>query len=56
MDIRRFLKIAGKVALVSVPIILGFIGFSDLYKDLGSRLYHTITRRGRFLVASQSGI
>lgn len=42
MDKRRILNTIAKVALVSIPIILGFIGFADLYKDLGSRLYHTM--------------
>ena len=42
MDKHKILKTAAKVALVAVPFILGFIGFSDLYKDFWSRLYHTM--------------
>ena len=42
MNSRKFLKTTAKVALVAVPFILGFIGFSDLYKDFWSRLYHTM--------------
>lgn len=42
MDKHKILKTAAKVALVVVPFILGFIGFSDLYEDFWSRLYHTM--------------
>ena len=42
MDTRKTLKTIAKVALISVPIILGLIGFADLYKDWLSRIYHTM--------------
>lgn len=42
MKTRKTIKAILKVALFSVPFILGFIGFADLYKDLWSRLYHTM--------------
>ena len=42
MDTRGILKRIAKIALFSIPFILGFIGFADLYKDLWSRLYHTM--------------
>lgn len=42
MDKHKILKTAAKVALVAVPFILGFIGFSDLYENFWSRLYHTM--------------
>lgn len=42
MDTRGTLKRIAKIALFSIPFILGFVGFADLYKDLWSRLYHTM--------------
>ena len=42
MDMHKILKTAAKVSMISVPLILGFIGFSDLYEDFWSRLYHTL--------------
>ena len=42
MDTRKYLIRIAKIALFSTPFILGFIGFADLYKDLWSRLYHTM--------------
>lgn len=42
MDKHKTLKLAAKVALFAVPFILGYIGFSDLYEDFWSRVYHTM--------------
>ncbi len=42
MDTRKMLRTAAKAALFSVPVILGLIGFADLYRDFWSRLYHTM--------------
>ena len=38
-ETRKILKRIIAVALIAVPFVLGFIGFADLYEDLGSRLY-----------------
>ena len=42
MDKRKVLKRIIAIALIAVPFVLGFIGFADLYEDIGSRLYHTM--------------
>lgn len=42
MDTRKFLKTLAKVVLVAAPVALGLIGFTDLYENLWSRLYHTM--------------
>lgn len=42
MDKRKILKRIIAIALIAVPFVLGFIGFADLYEDIGSRLYHTM--------------
>lgn len=42
METRKILKRIIAVALIAVPFVLGFIGFADLYEDIGSRFYHTM--------------
>ena len=42
MDKRRILKRIIAISLIAIPFVLGFIGFADLYEDIGSRLYHTM--------------
>ena len=42
MDKRRALRLFAKAFLFFVPLILGFIGFADLYENPWSRLYHTM--------------
>ena len=42
MEMNKYLKTSIKISLFAVPVILGMIGFADLYKDLWSRIYHTM--------------